>query len=181
MKFIYTLINIANTTILILLVAAVAFFSFKNATNQPLYIESDFQLLFEAFKKDAEFYKVTPKFSGLSIAFVKDIEGDILGYCIPKFNTVKISKLKWNRIGELERKLLIYHELAHCTLLRDHTADNGFICPISIMHPIITPSVACYPSFKDWYDRELFTNPNNTTLIDEENYEIISPFSTTNH
>lgn len=147
--------------------------SVKNFKNEPLYIEEDFIVLFDAFKKDASKHNVIPRYSGLTTTFVNDIGDNILGYCLPRLNLVKISRKKWNNLSKIDRKLLLYHEWGHCTLKRDHTEDNGFLCPISIMHPYISPMSSCYLPFKEWYDRELFTNPNNTKLIDKENYETV--------
>ncbi len=165
------ILNICVTILIVILFLFVFFLSFKNFKNEPLFIEKDFAEFFTAFKKDAQFYNVIPNYSGLTTTFVDDIEGDILGYCIPKFNTVRISRVKWNRFNNIERKLLLYHEWGHCTMRRDHTEDNGFICPISIMHPYINPIVSCYSTYKEWYDKELFTNPNKAELINKENYE----------
>jgi hypothetical protein len=181
MSTLFKILNAGITSFILVLFLFVTVLSFKNFKNEPLYIEKEFTGLFEAFQQDAKFYNVTPDYSGLTTTFVDDIRGDILGYCIPKFNTVKISRVKWNRFDTVKRKLLLYHEWAHCTLWRDHTEDTGFICPISIMHPYITPTASCYLSFKEWYDRELFTNPNKTKLINKENYETTHPTNATHN
>ena len=159
------IVDIITVVFFVLLSILVYLLSLKNFKNEPLYVESEFIPLFNEFKEDAKKYKVTPVFSGLTTSFVDDMSDGILGYCVPKFNTVKISRKKWDRLDGLSRKLLMYHEWAHCTLKRDHTEDYGFLCPDSIMHPYIDPVTSCYLSFKEWYDRELFTNPNQTDLI----------------
>lgn len=178
MSLLRKIIDIVTLVTFLLLSIIVSILSFKNFKNEPLYIENEFTPLFEEFAADAKKYEVVPVFSGLTTAFVDDIEGEVLGYCIPKFNTVKISRRKWNHLNNLSKKLLMYHEWGHCTLRREHTEESGFVCPISIMNPYINPTASCYSSFKEWYDRELFTNPNKTDLIKKENYEATSTTTT---
>jgi hypothetical protein len=173
MTFYRKLIDLFVLVVFIVLVYTCYILTLKNFKNEPLYVEDEFIPLFNDFKKDAAKHSVVPYFSGLTTSFVYDIGGDVLGYCVPRLNLVKISKKKWDTLSQLNRKLLMYHEWAHCTLKRDHTEDNGFLCPISIMHPYISPTSSCYLAFKEWYDRELFTNPNKTKLIDKENYETV--------
>jgi hypothetical protein len=176
-KIIDTIVVVA----FMLLSSIISIISFKNFKNDPLYIEKEFVVTFEEFKNDAKKYEVIPEFSGLTTTFIDDAENGVLGYCIPAFNTVKISKKKWNTLSDLRKKLLLYHEWGHCTLLRDHVESDNLACPLSIMHPYINPTASCYPSLKEWYDRELFTNPYKTDLIKKENYEATSTTNATNY
>jgi hypothetical protein len=171
MRILLTCINLSITAIIILCSLIAFLLSFKNFKNEPLYVHPAFVPTFEQFKKDANKFNTTPLYSGLTTTFVDDIGGEILGYCLPKFNAVRISRAKWNKMGELNRKLLLYHEWGHCTLKREHVEEVDFLCPTSIMHPYLSPTISCYPSFKDWYDKELFTNPLNKDLINKGNYE----------
>lgn len=137
--------------------------------NNPLIIDKEFIPFFEAFKKDAEKYNVVPDFKNMTTTFTPELSENILAYCLPRFNSIKVSKAKWDRLDNVSRKLLLYHEWGHCTLRRDHVEDIHqnilSTCPDSIMHPYIDPIVKCYNINTDWYDKELFTNFNNREII----------------
>jgi len=137
--------------------------------NTPLLVDDEFIPFLEQFKSDASKYQVIPDFKNMTTTFVSDLSGEVLAYCIPKFNTIKVSRFKWNQLDTLSKKLLLYHEWGHCTLKREHvdnlTADYVSICPDSIMYPYMQPIAKCYNSNTDWYDKELFTNFNNRELF----------------
>lgn len=139
----------------------------NNTNNDPLLIEPEFTSYFNDFKKDADKHQVTPLYSNLTTTFINDIKGDVLAYCIPKLNIVRVSRKRWNAMEGTSRKLLLYHEWAHCTLKRDHVDEFeiGVSCPSSIMYPYIDPMINCYTYNKDWYDFELFKNPNNRATL----------------
>lgn len=142
-------------------------FNIKN--NEPLVVDDEFLPFFEEFKKDAKKYQVTPDFSNMSTTFTGELSEGVLAYCLPKFNTIKVSRPKWNRLDVLSKKLLLYHEWGHCTLRREHVIQEynyGILtCPDSIMYPFIDPTVRCYDLSPQWYDKELFTNVNNREII----------------
>jgi len=137
--------------------------------NTPLIIDEEFIPFFEAFKKDADKYNVIPNFQNMTTTFIPELSEGVLAYCIPKFNSIRVSKAKWNRLDAISRKLLLYHEWGHCALKREHVEDLYpnliSVCPDSIMHPYIDPIARCYNINTDWYDKELFTNFNNREII----------------
>ena len=70
----------------------------------------------------------------------------------------------WNRSSQSSRESLIFHELGHCALDRDHndetiTNTQGQTLRSSIMHPSIVSS-ANYSEYYDGYIHELFTFDN---------------------
>lgn len=137
--------------------------------NSPLYIDVEFVPYFKQFQKDANKYKKIPNFQNMTTTFIDDISGETLAYCLPKFNTIKVSRRKWNRLSTISKKLLLYHEWGHCALRREHV-ENTYdtimsVCPDSIMYPYIEPIQKCYHLNTDWYDKELFTNFNNRELF----------------
>lgn len=182
MNFLKKSVDLFILLVFIALVSIIVVLSIKNANNEPLYIEKDFRKLFSEFKKDAKKYKIVPEFSGLTTTFVDtiDLGEGVLAYCIPKFNTIKVSKQKWDNLSDVSRKILLYHEWAHCTLKRDHTDSSfnlfSFTCPTSMMNPYIEPTASCYLLFKEWYDKELFTNPLRMPVFKKEIYEANSNF-----
>lgn len=58
--------------------------------------------------------------------------------------------------GELSRKVLIYHEIGHCSLDRPHNSNRDTSVspnrPESMMYPTINPIVYWYSQNQTWYD-----------------------------
>ena len=139
------------------------------SNNTPLIVDKEFISILNEFKMDAKKYNITPNFKNMTTVFVSDISGDVLAYCIPRLNTIRVSRHKWNRMDLLSRKILLYHEWGHCTLKREHVtieySDYISVCPDSIMYPYMEPIVRCYHLNTNWYDKELFTNFNNRETI----------------
>jgi hypothetical protein len=50
--------------------------------------------------------------------------------------TVNISQICWDNYTDLEKTVIIYHELGHCVLGRVHTSVMNGQWPISIMNPV---------------------------------------------
>ncbi len=72
---------------------------------------------------------------------------------------VLVNRAWWNSKGTLPRRLLIYHELGHCSFDRDHEDrdySNGM--PFSIMKPILNPVITWYTSHANYYLGEM-TSP----------------------
>ncbi len=68
----------------------------------------------------------------------------------------------WNKVPPSSRESLIFHELGHCALDREHNEDmivngKGEELRASIMHPSIV-SAQAYSEYYDGYVHELFTN-----------------------
>lgn len=57
--------------------------------------------------------------------YFKKLKDNAVGECIIKFRTYKIlvDKKAWNEYSEDERWQIVYHEMAHCQLYKDHV-DN---------------------------------------------------------
>ena len=100
----------------------------------------------------------------LTIAF-SELE-DAAGTCNSSNNTIYIDSSEWyERMTETNRKWLIYHELGHCILEREHAVgafENGE-CK-SIMNSHISNS-ECFTNFvsdswQEYYVGELFTEEN---------------------
>jgi len=64
----------------------------------------------------------------------------------------------WNRNSSMQREFVVYHELGHCVLYRDHTESsfNNGACT-SIMHSGLTNCNVLYNTAnRDYYLNELF-------------------------
>jgi len=93
---------------------------------------------------------------------IEDIEGErVAGQCnfySHSPNHVIIDSEFWSRVNDNLKELIIFHELGHCVLNRDHregSLDNGFC--LSIMR---SGEQACLDAYntntKDYYLEELF-------------------------
>lgn len=153
--------------IFIIFFCTFTYFQYNISKNKPLFVAEEFQYYFEQFKLDAVKYKVTPNYGNLSITFSEKLEM-ALAYCIPDRNTIVVSRQSWEMMDEARKKITLYHELGHCTLLREHTL-TGYseenTCPHSMMYPYIDVIRKCYHTDEESYHYELFTNPNNERKI----------------
>lgn len=94
------------------------------------------------------------------ITFVPEFKDGVVGICYFLKNKVEISREYWNRASDLQKELLVFHELGHCVLhyyghneqwiIRDKEA-----IPNSIMYPYLI-SDKIYERHKGYYINELF-------------------------
>lgn len=80
------------------------------------------------------------------------------------YRLVRVNNYYWERMGEFGKEELVYHELGHCVLNRDHTNDftivrpQGYSIPNSIMYPYTFGDSFFYFVYREHYIKEL-TNP----------------------
>lgn len=130
-----------------------------------------FEPYFQAFEEESIAHgRDTTGDTGISIQFVDSLsmETNELGQCDKSMGrSVSILRSGWGKASEVERTLLIAHELGHCLLNRQHRNDtyNIFIpltfmdpvAPVSIMHPSLpTEEDFHYAEAKYW--DELFND-----------------------
>lgn len=114
--------------------------------------------------QDAAFSKHIKTFEQLSnkkvdtgIRFGKLPKGT-LGACYTLSGNVRIAKKTWHQLKPLVQEALIFHELGHCLLGREHQTNftirfsDG--CPDSLMYPYLIRS--CYIKHRNYYIKELF-------------------------
>lgn len=86
------------------------------------------------------------------------------GVCIkyPDGTREILLKKSWfEKANEVQKEILIFHELGHCRLNRRHNSektmayDNNLSIKVSIMNPVV-PSTYYYSEYKDAYLKELF-------------------------
>lgn len=165
MKFLLSTFNVLFLTVLL---AYIISSSISKYTNSPVYIDREFSHFFNEFNEEAKRYNVIPDYHKLTITFSNSMPPKAIGFCIPFSNTIMISPKSWQTLSTNSKKLLLFHELGHCTLKRDHAVATFFspmLCPVSIMYPYITPIERCFSALKESYIRELFTNPYNLPII----------------
>lgn len=95
----------------------------------------------------------------------EDLEKTYVGMCYywdDGHREIGIDQDRWQRLSADEREVLIFHELGHCILNRDHVEELGHVgkyenAPKSIMHPYIF-SDPYYALNRQYYFNELITN-----------------------
>lgn len=84
-----------------------------------------------------------------------------VGWCITSRNgkphRIMISKIDWLFYSDVQREQLMFHELGHCVLDRDHRdTETPYKIPLSLMNKLmIDPGT--YRENRDYYIDELFT------------------------
>ncbi len=104
-----------------------------------LFIDSSLQEYFDRFAGEGALRNVVVDYEASKVSgYIRLITSpNVIGQCAHDPNqpgTVIIDRAYWNIATDLEREFLVFHELGHCLLNRDHLddADNKGNC-ISIM------------------------------------------------
>jgi len=129
-----------------------------------LFTSPELQVYFDRFRDEAALRGIVVDFDSAFVAgMITNLEGNISGQC--QFNTVEpdrvlIDKAYWSNATDFEKEFIVFHELGHCYLNRQHLDlknDRG-IC-MSIMHSGETGCNNAYgPLTRTQYLNELFLN-----------------------
>jgi len=112
-------------------------YRFHGHPKQAPSITPDFEHQVQSFVSNGEARGVKVDISGLTMQFTRMFEGtSILGVCVPSDKTVLINEDFWNKADPAERDFLVWHELGHCVLGRNHSTWMHEGLPVSIMYPI---------------------------------------------
>lgn len=136
-------------------------------------IESDFQGYVDNFILDSKKYSNGVEIKSLIMKFTQLDENNeerednlvILGACYASINheylapLVVIEERYWFDLLDAQKELLIYHELGHCLLQREHTEID-----FSVMTPSL-PDHKRYTKNKDKFLSELFDENNRNTIF----------------
>lgn len=122
----------------------------------------------EAFQSDSVALKGRRQnLNGLKVTFsepYKLMNRNFAGLCTFKTDGTKLIEIEpiyWTTLTETAKTALVYHELGHCVLLREHRTDtfhhetHGNIYS-SLMNPYSLVNEAFYRENKDFYTKELF-------------------------
>lgn len=103
--------------------------------NQAKIIEAELQVYIDLFTSEAMERDVQIDVSEINLgAYIKNIEENgTIGQCISYSDGTKdivIDERNWNRLDELEKEYVVFHELGHCVLNRSHnnSQDNNGLC-----------------------------------------------------
>lgn len=160
-------------------------------------IDSQFNEYIKMFIEDSRKKVKMKDLKGLSMGFFSYPKDEsTIGTCWPLgfITEIDISREGWeSNPSYYWRKALIYHELGHCILGRNHTEvteSSGYVgaierfffrmgfwqpkgylsdgCPASLMHPYLV-SESCFYSHYNYYIEEMFADYNpKTNIIDFE-------------
>lgn len=139
-------------------------------TPRPHSIDPVFFSKYQRFLSYAVDHHVileTEKVDNLSIHFNEIHYGDgtewIVGLCTQRIYTYGPPELSidvdikfWSDADDLTREALIFHELGHCLLNREHNNDTLNGVPVSLMHHSVVKSKDFGVSY-DAYIDELFS------------------------
>lgn len=81
------------------------------------------------------------------------------GVCYQRSRTIVLNRDLWRVYSDVEREIVLYHELGHCELDRRHThgrLDTGG--PVSVMNQGTVRDATYYLADRTQYVRELFVH-----------------------
>ncbi len=118
-------------------------------------VDAAFTAQYFAFVNEAQVQGIEINTDDITIEFGDT--GTAIGVCkTPKSHpAIVIDKTYWEASTDSFKEQLIFHELGHCILKRNHTRDEIDGRPKSIMNP---NSLRQYEEFRSYYVHELF-NP----------------------
>lgn len=94
------------------------------------------------------------------VQFTDGLRDNLVGVCYPTFPKLVLIDSNWwaENTEPHKREQLIFHELGHCALGRDHMdTPNNSGCLTSIMAANQWVSEWCYNDYYDYYINELLT------------------------
>lgn len=134
--------------------------------------DNRYDTYYDRFKADAQKENVNVNPYDIPIYTVDEIKSNNLNsnyyigaQCSMYYKYITVNNKVWQKVTETCKEQIIYHELGHCLLLRDHKDDkitlNGELMPASLMISINLPCVydSTYQN-RDYYIHELF-HPSN--------------------
>lgn len=116
------------------------FLFFNSCAKDTLETDEELQPYFQLFADEAAKRGITVDYEAARIeGLMQNItQSNVLGQCFrneEKPRKVIVDQNYWDAASELDRQFLIFHELGHCFLDREHDdrSDGQGVC-ISIMH-----------------------------------------------
>lgn len=122
---------------------------------------SDFDKELSSFARAAYSEDVYVDLTKVHIVFSEYVQWPVLAMCMPDRFTplIMVSRTVWDTSDDLTREAVIWHELGHCVLNREHVTDlkpDGH--PVSLMYPTseTVRDENYYLLHKSEYIKELF-------------------------
>ena len=105
------------------------FVSCSDDDDQPI-VEDELQIYFNRFAIEGRFREVDIDFESIPVSaritFID--ERFVAGSCSRHSgnpNQIEINTTFWNRANDLQREYVVFHELGHCYLNREHLEDEN--------------------------------------------------------
>ena len=123
-----------------------------------------------SYKTDAEFTQYVQRFqneTGITVTtpiIFDDGKDEYAGLCEvydDGYKLIRIDSKYWELAKDLGKEEVIYHELGHCELKRDHierltkTSLYSYAIPSSVMFPYVFGDTSFYWAFREHYVQEL--------------------------
>ena len=136
----------------------------------PIDKYGEFNFYVESFKEAGESVGWKVNMHGVKIDFVDKLPEAWVGVCIPEQRQVFVDLHYWLRTDETHREELVWHELGHCVLGREHTTASVDEHPASIMYPTVQvpDDEKFYLSHKHHYIKELFTTEGKDNIFTKD-------------
>ena len=125
------------------------------------YIDSKFNPIIQSFIYEARSRGHSVDLTNVSMTFSKirsKKSNKTVGYCVrdPLGGIIiKINTSTWDKFGPYQQEELIFHEMAHCLIGREHCSKVDQRGPISIMYPRILKE-NYYKEYREELVDELF-------------------------
>ena len=130
--------------------------------EQHSYIDSNLSWFVKSFVNEANKRNKTIDLSYVSVQFSNKLDNDteVIGFCrvVGPVKLIKINASYWSSATYSEREELIFHEMAHCLLKREHCnekTDDGSRY-VSIMSEYSGSKIE-YMANREEYVEELFS------------------------
>ena len=152
--------SIPRMTILSIVLLICSLLNMIALKNENLrYVDSQLKPYADNFMVDALARGKNLDASDMSIIFgLEDVSDmDVVGMCRSRGfeHRIEIRKYVWDMLTTEEKEMLVYHEMAHCLLKRNHCNKKIRNVPVSIMSSMMI-DYSVYKFNRDKYVDELF-------------------------
>ncbi|MCP3932093.1 MAG: hypothetical protein GY705_23725 [Bacteroidetes bacterium] len=110
-----------------LLIPACTKESQDNLTDDGVFVDSSLQPYFDSFEYEASLRGLDINLLEAGVeGYIENIEDDgVIGQCQSgSGRRILIDDQYWKRASSMQRESVIFHELGHCYLQRDHSDDS---------------------------------------------------------
>lgn len=127
--------------------------------DKQVYIAPELVQQFDNFQYEADAHGITLDIVDIIVVFGEMDEDEVIGYCWQRDNMtplVVISQEFWQTASIVEQEILMFHELGHCLLNKEHDNRldiNGM--PNSIMNEYILDEYY-YETYREDYLQQFF-------------------------
>jgi hypothetical protein len=128
----------------------------RSIYSKKIYVDSEFRSIVVLFSQEA--VKRGVVVGKVSVLFdLEEEDAAVAGTCYTSYleSFIRISNKHWEVLSNVEKEMLLFHELAHCLIGRMHCETTNNKIPISIMYPDIIDQKIYEANRKEYVD-ELF-------------------------